>query len=56
LGKIFEEQEDGSLKSIEYPASIIKSVNLYLWLRRQALTLEEIKFVVTEPELKFQPK
>jgi hypothetical protein len=51
MGEFYERQEDGSLKPLEIPSQIAKSAAIYMWLRTQALNLEEIKFIVTDADL-----
>jgi hypothetical protein len=45
MPKIFEQQEDGSLKPIEQPVRLVKRLSVYKWLRDNGLSLEEIKFI-----------
>lgn len=43
--KIYEEQENGTLKPIEYPPELVKKVQTYQWLKDYQLTLDEIRFL-----------
>jgi hypothetical protein len=45
MNKIYESQEDGSLKLLDQPECIVKKLALYKWLQEQGLTLEEIRFL-----------
>lgn len=46
--EIYEKQEDGSLRPIEYPAHLAKRLNTYLWLKSHGLSLEEIRLIIVE--------
>ena len=46
--KLYEEQEDGSLKPIEYPKYLAKRLEIYFWLKEYSLGLDEIKFLIAE--------
>jgi hypothetical protein len=43
---LYEKQEDGTLKPIEYPEQLVKKVAIYEWLRSRSLNLEEIKYLL----------
>jgi hypothetical protein len=43
MSEIYEKQEDGSLKPVEYPGHIVQRLHIYLWLKGEGLNLEEIK-------------
>lgn len=43
---IYEKQDDGTLKPIEYPEQLVKNVAIYDWLRNKGLSLDEIKFLI----------
>lgn len=45
MGKLYEEQEDGSLKPVEIPERLAKRVHVYLQLRNRGLELEEISWL-----------
>lgn len=45
MEELFEKQEDGSLKPIDYPNHIVKRLRIYLWLKSNGLNLEEIKLL-----------
>jgi hypothetical protein len=45
MGELYEKQEDGTLKPVEYPEHLVKKLNIYLWLKRNGLNYEEIKYL-----------
>lgn len=45
MNKIFEQQEDGSLKPIEQPEYLIKRLSVYGYFKDRGLSLEEIKYI-----------
>ncbi len=50
MGKLYEEQEDGSLKLVgkteTLPADLVKAVDSYLLMRERGLDRDEIHFVI----------
>ena len=42
---LYEKQEDGTLKPVDYPEFLIKKLDIYQWLKTKGLDLEEIKFL-----------
>ena len=48
MGELYEKQEDGTLKPLEYPIEVVKRVNLFRWLKCQGLSLDEVKFIIQE--------
>lgn len=40
MSELYEKQEDGTLKPIEYPSSMVQKLRVYLWLKQQGSSLE----------------
>lgn len=45
MPELYEKQEDGTLKPVEYPEQLVKNIVVYEWLRAKGLTQEEIKII-----------
>ncbi len=45
MDELYEKQEDGSLRPIVYPSHLVKKVDIYKWMGKQGLNLDEIKFL-----------
>jgi len=48
MNEIYERQDDGSLKPLNQPEWVIQKVVIYRWLQQQGLTLEEIRFLLSD--------
>ena len=44
--KLYEEQNDGTLKPVEMPSTLVKKEKIYQWLKQQNLSLAEITFLI----------
>jgi hypothetical protein len=49
MSTLYKKQDDGTLKPIECPEQLVKTVAIYEWLREKGFTLDEIQFLVTCP-------
>jgi len=45
MNELYEKQQDGTLKPLEYPQELAEKSYVYLWLRDKGLTVDEIKFL-----------
>lgn len=44
---LYEKQDDGTLKPVDYPPNIVENLKIYEWLKNRGLTLDEIKFLTS---------
>ena len=46
MGKLYEQQEDGTLKPLNKPDHLVRRLDIYEWLKGRNLSLEEIEFIM----------
>ena len=44
MGELYEKQEDGTLKPIEYPSRLVRNLHTYLWLKVKVEAQRKLSF------------